>query len=104
MTAQNEEKMSPFDSFINRRFQCRFEDLGMVFPCDLDLAWQAAIAQDRIESQKREDELQAELAKYKEAKPIGIFHRHPYATVEWLTGEAIPDKLKLYAHPDNTKE
>jgi len=56
------------------------------------------------ESQKREAELQAELAKYKEAKPYGwfdtecnqmFFDRH----------ERKPDtEIPLYARPDNAKD
>jgi len=85
----------------------------------------SAIAQERIESQKREAELQAEiarltelgrknlgraivaeneLAKYKEAKPYGWFDVE-CGQMFFYTHERKPEtEIPLYAHHDNAKE
>ena len=157
MTAQNEEKLRETRDLAYSNFDkgipVHWRDIG---PDDLwEFAWQAAIAQERIESQKREAELQervkeletslvrskresaehsadkavmakevmeqnylaqlrqtkileAELAKYKEAKPLWWELDGKLYKVQQRDdcgfGDYYPNQIPLYARPDNVKE
>ena len=107
MSKQNEEKMR--EAWVNTT----------LISCDPESVfyrgYQAAIAQERIESQKREAELRERVKELETqinqqenmeivgylGKGTGRFYTRDKAIDEWLSADsAIP----LYAHPDTAKE